>query len=126
MRFRKASAAVLMISSAALAADTVRITYADVDEMTYKVNMATRFFETTWREAFGRAGYNYPAPRLVGYLGSAMSACGKLGENNAHYCTADNTIYYDKAFLTAQMVIASRELGTDGDFAPILILAHEM
>jgi len=120
------SGAFLMSSGVARAADTIRITYADVDEMTYKVNMATRFFESTWRQVFRRAGYNYPAPRLVGYYKSVTSACGELGEDNAHYCTGDNTIYYDKAFLTGQMVIAAKALGTDGDYAPIVILAHEM
>ena len=92
-----------VIASAASYGQAVEITKADVNAMTYKVNMASSFFEATWRDIFARAGYKYPAPKLVGYVDSTKSGCGELKANNAHYCGADNTIYYDTLFLTRMM-----------------------
>jgi len=61
----------------------------------------------------------YSSPRdVVGYVGNARSACGPLGPNNAFYCPADRTIYYDVNFL-------GRILRTEGDFAVVTVLAHE-
>jgi predicted metalloprotease len=38
--------------------------------------------------------------------------------DNAFYCDRDHAIYYDLNFL-------GRQLQTDGDFAPVTIIAHE-
>jgi hypothetical protein len=115
-----------VIASAASYGQAVEITKADVNAMTYKVNMASSFFEATWRDIFARAGYKYPAPKLVGYVDSTKSGCGELKANNAHYCGADNTIYYDTLFLTRMMKYTGNQLHSDGDYAPIVVLAHEM
>ena len=55
-----------------------------------------------------------------------MSACGVMRPNNAGYCPADNSIYFDEIFVAAQAKNAAREIGTDGDMAAIGIVAHEM
>jgi hypothetical protein len=46
--------------------------------------------------------------------------------NNAGYCAADNTIYFDDVFVTAQEKAAGEALGTDGDMAGLGVIAHEM
>lgn len=119
-------AAVLTAGAAAYSADRIYVTQDDVEVMTSKVSAATRFFETTWRETFAGAGYDYPAPRFVAYRSAVRSGCGILAGRNAQFCTADNTVYYNTTFLAGIMKGVGRELGTDGDYAPIVILAHEM
>jgi uncharacterized protein len=104
----------------------VEVTREDVNATTIKINMASKFFEATWRDIFARAGLKYPAPRMVGYVDATKSGCGELKASSAHYCVADNTIYYDIGLLTKMMKYAGHQLHTDGDYAPMVVLAHEM
>jgi predicted metalloprotease len=46
--------------------------------------------------------------------------------NNAYFCRADNTIYYDVNFLHVLGRSAGRMKGTDGDYAPIAAIGHEL
>jgi predicted metalloprotease len=48
-----------------------------------------------------------------------------MGANNAFFCSGDNTIYYDQDFMAARMKAAAAALHSDGDYAPVVILAHE-
>jgi hypothetical protein len=45
---------------------------------------------------------------------------------NAEYCAANNTIYFDDVFVAGQVKEAAQALGTDGDMAGLGIIAHEM
>jgi predicted metalloprotease len=117
--------AALLVASLASGAE-LQLTRTDVNQMKYKVNMASRFFETTWQKAFAAAGRSYPAPGLIAYESPIQTGCGPAKMGNAFYCRPDHKIYYDAIFLTAMMKQASMALGTDGDYAPIVILAHEM
>lgn len=118
--------ALLLTASAFAAAPTVNVTDAEVEQMLTKVRLASRVFNDTWTEAFRAAGRSYPAPRILSYYGKWESGCGETIPNNAFYCTKDNNIYFDKVFLTKMMKGVGGHLGTDGDLAPIIILAHEM
>jgi predicted metalloprotease len=40
---------------------------------------------------------------MVAFQSQVQSACGLLKSGNAMYCRADNTVYYDVVFLTAEM-----------------------
>lgn len=93
--------------------------------MQRKVNFATKYFEQVWSQIFANQGARYTTPKIVSYTGSISTACGVLGSNNAFYCGADRKIYYDAVFFTGMMKAAGDYLGTDGDYAPIVILAHE-
>jgi predicted metalloprotease len=124
-QFATISAAALLVASLA-SGDGLQVTRTDVNQMKYKINMASSFFEATWKKAFAQAGRSYPTPRLVAYESPMQSGCGPTKMGNAFYCRADHAIYYDAIFLTAMMKQASIALGTDGDYAPIVILAHEM
>ena len=124
IQFAMLPAAVLLTSSIASAEMT--LTQYDVDQMKYKVEMASKFFQATWRDVFAQAGKSYPAPRMVAFQTQVQSGCGVLKSGNAMYCRIDNTVYYDVVFLTAEMKATAAARGTDGDYAPIVILAHEM
>jgi predicted metalloprotease len=54
-----------------------------------------------------------------------MGPCGQLRPNNAFFCSKANTIFYDEIFLTRMMKTVGLRLNSDGDYAPVMILAHE-
>ena len=72
-----------------------------------------------WLDKFNQENTEYAAPnRFVPYDEPIETECGPALLNNAFYCGGDHGIYYDYNFLLDQ-------LNTDGDFAPVTILAHE-
>ena len=115
------------ILTAALAIAGAQAANANVDDvaMRNKVEIATKYFEKVWSQTFAKRGARYKSPRVIAYAGSVSTACGTLHSNNASYCPLDNSIYYDAVFFTGMMKAAANYLHTDGDYAPIVILAHE-
>jgi predicted metalloprotease len=101
------------------------VTLADEAAMQAKITAATRYFEKVWAEIFASRGARYASPRIIAYTGSIKTGCGVHGAGNAFFCSADKRIYYDRVFLTKMMKSAGESLGTDGDYAPIVVLAHE-
>jgi predicted metalloprotease len=55
---------------------------------------------------------------VLGYSGPQPTACGQTIPRNAFYCPNDNSIYFDTSLLT-------REMGTNGDFGAVFVIAHE-
>lgn len=106
--------------------ERVEVTMADVTESNRKVAMAHGALADMWSARFAGLGTRFAVPRVVRYRGGAMSACGPMRRNNAGYCPASNTIYFDEIFVAAQARSAAGALGTDGDMAAIGIIAHEM
>ena len=104
----------------------ITVTNRDVQASNEKVAMAHAALREMWSGHFRELGNRFVTPRLVRYRGGAASACGIMRANNAGYCPADNSIYFDEVFVAAQAKSAARELGTDGDMAAIGIVAHEM
>lgn len=104
----------------------VEVTLRDVRASNQKVAMAHAALREMWSGHFRELGSRFAVPRLIRYQGGAMSACGLMRPNNAGYCPADNTIYFDEVFVAAQAKNAAREIGTDGDMAAVGIVAHEM
>lgn len=89
----------------AVVADLIELARADVDAF--------------WEKAFDIDGSIYDGPvQFKAYDSEIETDCGRAFLNNAFYCSADHSIYYDINFFTAQ-------LETNGDFAPVLIIAHE-
>jgi uncharacterized protein len=119
-------AAVAMIAATAVHGEGVVVTPSDVAAMSDKVSAAASFVEATWTGIFSQAGQTYSAPRLVGFAHSVNTACGVLPSDNAHYCGTDNTVYYDVEFFTKLGKYTGRELRTDGSYAPITVLWHEV
>jgi len=85
--------------------DLIELARADID-----------FF---WKEQFEAEDVLYEPPlNFTAYTSEIETACGTATLDNAFYCSADHSIYYDINFL-------ARELDTNGDFGPVLIIAHE-
>ena len=72
-----------------------------------------------WQQEFSDQGVNYRSVQgFQGYTGVVQTGCGPSAPNNAFYCPADNSVYYDRSFLETQ-------LQETGDYGPVFILAHE-
>src|SRR3954466_3304311 len=114
-------------SSAALAAGPdIRVTEADVATSNKKIEMAYGALVSMWTKDFRDLRRQFVAPRIANYRGNVRTPCGIMSANNAAYCSATNTIYFDEVFVAGQQVSAARKLGTDGDMAGVGIIAHEM
>jgi predicted metalloprotease len=102
------------------------VTADDVAASNAKVAMAYNALVAMWAADFERRGVRFAPPALVRFRGAVRTSCGIIGGNNAAYCTARNTIYFDDVFVARQARAAARALGTDGDMAAVGIIAHEM
>ena len=72
-----------------------------------------------WETTFANEKLPYDGPKTFQAYDTPISTgCGKAQLQNAFYCAADHSIYYDVSFL-------NNELKTNGDFGPVFILAHE-
>ena len=60
------------------------------------------------------------------YFPATKTGCKVIDTNNAAYCAADNTIYYDPVFLAAVGKAVARVTGSSGDFGVLAIIAHEL
>jgi predicted metalloprotease len=104
----------------------VDVTAQDVAASNAKVALAYNALVEMWAGDFQQLGTRFTAPGLVRYRGVVRTPCGIMGGNNAAYCTARNTIYFDEVFVARQAKDAALDLGTDGDMAAVGIIAHEM
>lgn len=83
------------------------------------IELARSDIDAFWEKEFdgGRTTYDGPV-EFKAYTTEIETECGRASLNNAFYCSADHSVYYDEGFLRG-------ELATNGDFAPVLIIAHE-
>jgi len=125
-RFKFAAGLLVAVVSATAHGEGVVITPADVTAIAGKVDAASSFVDATWATIFGQAGRPYSAPRLVPFVHSVSTGCGVLPADNAHFCGPDNTVYYDIEFFAKLGKYTGRELRTDGSYAPITVLWHEI
>lgn len=83
------------------------------------IELARSDVDSFWEQQFEGDTIQYDPPvNFKAYTSEIDTACGRALLNNAFYCSADHSIYYDENFLKG-------ELDTNGDFAPVLIIAHE-
>jgi uncharacterized protein len=72
-----------------------------------------------WQRVFAAVGASYRAPVVTMLEAPLVTACGPAGpESLAFYCPAEEAIYYAPTGLEAHR----RRIG---DFAPIVVMAHE-
>lgn len=71
-----------------------------------------------WLQSFYAKRLRYTTPTMVYYTQPIQTPCGIAVMNNAFYCSASNSIYYDYNFM-------SRMYSQVGDYAAVSILAHE-
>jgi predicted metalloprotease len=104
----------------------VRVTRADVEWSNQKVGSAYGALVDMWTREFNRIGERFAAPRIARYTGTVRTNCGVINANNAQYCSAANSIYYDEVFVAGMAKLSASQLRTDGDMTGIGIIAHEM
>ena len=107
-------------------APRIEITTQELAASNAKVQAAYSALIDMWRADFKAIGERFAAPGIARYRAPIRTACGVMMPNNAGYCAADNTIYFDDIFVAAQAKVAARALGTDGDMAGLGVIAHEM
>ncbi|HEY4218027.1 MAG TPA: neutral zinc metallopeptidase [Gemmatimonadaceae bacterium] len=105
---------------------TIEVTEADVAASNQKLAGAYGALVDMWTNDFKQLGQQFDAPHIARYEGAVRTPCGVIDSNNAEYCSADNTIFYDEVFVAGMTKSAAQALGTDGDMAGIGIIAHEM
>ncbi|HKP52609.1 MAG TPA: neutral zinc metallopeptidase [Chloroflexia bacterium] len=91
------------------------------DTMQTLLVFAAEDIDTYWAGFFDDEGIDYAPPDIFAAYwedGQYDTECGPVEVNNAFYCGGDHGIYYDYNFLQS-------ELDEVGDFAPVIILAHE-
>jgi predicted metalloprotease len=71
-----------------------------------------------WIQSFTANRTLYKQPAMIYYVAPIQTPCGLSVLNNAFYCGASNTIYYDYNFI-------NRMYSTVGDYAAVSIIAHE-
>jgi predicted metalloprotease len=132
MNFRRSIAAAmvcLLTPLASFASPTaspqVKITASDVAAVQKHINAAQFSFQETWKSIFSPLGQNTPAPKVIAFQDSIMTGCGLVKKDNGYFCDDDRTIYLDAEFLAGEMKSAAAALGTDGDYAAIVVAAHE-
>lgn len=83
------------------------------------VVLAANELDAFWEGVFEQIGEEYRSPRSVAaYDRPRQTACGETVPDNAFYCQADHSIFFDQALF-------DESLASIGDFAPVFILAHE-
>lgn len=93
------------------------------DEQAAFVRTVLADTEAVWSKIFAQAGTRYPAPTLVLYRGSTVSACGPASARmGPFYCPQDQKVYVDLGFFQD----LKNEQGAGGDFAQAYVLAHEI
>ncbi len=91
-------------------------------EVSEFVSVVLRDTETTWQNAFARAGSQYVEPRLVLFSDAVNSACGYASSaTGPFYCPGDTKIYLDTGFFREL-----ERMGAPGDFAQAYVIAHEV
>jgi hypothetical protein len=71
-----------------------------------------------WQQTFAASRRGYAPPRMIPYTGRIQTACGIAEPNNAFYCPASHSIFYDYNFV-------NRSYLNVGDYAAVGIIAHE-
>ena len=112
----------ILLTTLALSLPAQTRTSAQPDLM-MKYQSARGFFESVWKNAFARYGVTYVGPKYAEFT-TPTGPCN--GPPPAYYCSTDDTIYYQRAMLVEIQNAAAARLGTDGDYAALVILAHEL
>jgi predicted metalloprotease len=82
------------------------------------IDLGVQVVDEFWQVAMPELGARYTPPaEWVTYVSPVRTGCGPTVENNAMYCPMDRSLYFDRNFLRSEF--------EGGDFAPVLIMAHE-
>ena len=79
--------------------------------------------EDVWTKEFQKLGRTYHAPKMVIFSDAVSSGCGNAtSASGPFYCSADKTVYLDLEFFKSM----KKQIGADGDFAYVYVIAHEV
>lgn len=93
------------------------------DQMGQFVSKVLGSTEDTWQKVFKKSGYDYPAPKLVLFIGQTNTACGTgQAAMGPFYCPGDKKVYIDLAFYDEM----KNRFKAPGDFAQAYVIAHEI
>jgi len=101
------------------------VTPMDIQTVKTKLNSANPYFREVWSQVFAGRGLSFQPPAIKAFSGTVSSACGKIEPGNGLYCSGDDTIYLDAQFLAQLMKDTAEHNKTDGDYAAIVVAAHE-
>jgi predicted metalloprotease len=100
---------------------------SDLRHVQAKLAQARPYLESVFREFFPNRKPAVPLPPIIPYRGEVVSGgCGTFGPDNAEFCPADNTIYYDEIFLTKLTNSIGVLIEMNSDYAAVVVLAHEL
>lgn len=105
------------------------VTQEDILKVEKIINENVPKMKKVYDEYAAKVGLQYPMPavRLYGYRGiNPPTGCGELLLENALYCLPDNAIYYDVIFISSLYRIVREKTGTDGTYAPLTAIGHEI
>ncbi len=78
--------------------------------------------DRTWKPVMATIGVPFAKPKLVFYTREGRSGCGEAqSAMGPFYCPGDRGIYLDTTFFDE----LAGNLGADGDFARVYVVAHE-
>lgn len=106
-----------------------QVSERDISKVEGLVQSSFPAIERAAQEYLARAGVSFrtPAIRFYGYRGvKAPSGCGELPLENSIYCFRDNTINFDIIYLAQVVKTVTEKTRTDGRYAVMTALAHEM
>jgi predicted metalloprotease len=80
------------------------------------------------KEYLSKVGLQYEVPsvKYYGYRNINPPSSCELTLENAFYCLKDKAVYYDIIFLAKLVKIVKEKSGTDGKYAAIAVVGHEM
>lgn len=100
------------------------VTDADLAFVRSRVAAAGPALDHLWGQLVTTRGSRQSAPRIMLFTTLPESPCD-IQEENAGYCAADNTIYYDLIFLGDLLHRVTAITGTRLGFGAVAALAHE-
>jgi predicted metalloprotease len=87
---------------------TIEVTSQDVEASNQKIWAVYDALNNMWSADFKQIGEKFAAPGIARYRDRIRTPCGYLMPQNAEYCSANNTIYFDDVFVAGQVKAAAQ------------------
>jgi predicted metalloprotease len=101
-------------------------TSAEIQAVKAKLNLAVPYFKRTWSHILALQGLHFDPPVVITYRDAINTGCGQMKSGNAYYCRNDKRVYLDVDLLASLVRLTAGYTHTDGDYASIIVAAHEI
>jgi predicted metalloprotease len=118
-------AAFMLIVWTGVSSAETEVTPNDIQTVKTKLHSANPYFREVWSQVFADRGLSFQPPAIMAFSSTINTACGSIKPGNGIACLKDNTIYLDAGFLAQLMNETAEHNKTDGDYAAIVVAAHE-